>query len=263
MIKENSIGVFDSGVGGLTVLKELIKLLGNEDYIYFGDSLHAPYGERSSSDIKNLSFKIADFLVSKGCKMLVIACNTIVASAYEDMKKRYSVPVIDVVSNGAKAALKVTKNNNIAVMATPFTVSTNVYSKAIKNINIDASVTQIPCKTLCAMIESVWGSCSEHYEILKKYVSEIPKDVDTLILGCTHYPIVINDIKNSFDKNIVDPAYETAILSKNVLEYSNLANSKNTKGDITFYTSGNTELFKSLGENILGFSLENVEHIEL
>lgn len=263
MIKGNSIGVFDSGVGGLTVLGEMIKLLGNENYIYFGDNSNAPYGERSSSDIKSLSFKIADFLVDQGCKMLVIACNTIVASAYEDMKKRYSVPIIEVVSNGAKAALNVTKNNNIAVMATPFTVSTNVYGRAIKSLNSQASVTQIPCKTLCAMIESGWGSCDEHFNILKEYVSEIPEDVDTLILGCTHYPIVINDIKNSFNKNIVDPAYETAILSKDVLDDKNLSNSQSTKGNVLFYTSGNTEVFKSLGQNILGFSLENVEHIEL
>ena len=263
MIKENSIGVFDSGVGGLTVLKEMVKLLGNEDYIYFGDNLHAPYGERSNSDIKSLSFKIADFLVLNKCKMLVIACNTIVASAFEDIKKRYNIPIIEVVSNGVKAAVSVTKNNNIAVMATPFTVSTDVYSRTIKSINANASVTEIPCKTLCAMIESVWGNSDEHYDALKEYLSEIPQNVDTLVLGCTHYPIVINDIKKCFDKNIVDPAYETAILSKEVLEQNNLLNSKGTKGNIIFYTSGDTEVFKFLGENILGFSLENIEHIKL
>ena len=263
MIKENSIGVFDSGLGGLTVLKEMIKLLGHEDYIYFGDNLHAPYGDKSNSDIKSLSFKIADFLVLNKCKMLVIACNTIVASAFEDIKERYNIPIIEVVSNGAKAAINVTKNNNIAVMATPFTVSTDVYSRTIKNISIDTSVTQIPCKTLCAMIESVWKSNDDHFNLLKEYVSEIPKNVDTLVLGCTHFPIVMDDIKKCFDKNIVDPAYETAILSKEVLEQNNLLNSKNTKGNIIFYTSGDTEVFKSLGKNILGFNLENVEHIKL
>ncbi|CRF33178.1 glutamate racemase [Brachyspira suanatina] len=223
------IAVFDSGLGGLTVLKKLIEILPNENYVYIGDNANIPYGDKSKEEIINLTLKMTDFLVEQKCKMIIIACNTITACSYDILKQRYNIPIIEVISNAVIDALDKTKNNNISIMATEFTVNSNIYKNRIIKFNKQAKVTQIACKDLCPMIENGWYSYENRLEILKNYLESIDTNSDTLILGCTHYPHIINDIKNLLENdirnsinNIIDPSYHTAISAKEYLKNNNL-----------------------------------------
>lgn len=250
------IGIFDSGVGGLTVLKELLIELPNEDFVYFGDNINAPYGDRALEDIRNLTLNIVEFLISKNCKMLVIACNTITAAAFDLIKLKYDVPVIEVISNGVQATIESTKNKKVSVMATPFTVSSNIYKDSINYIDSSIRVTQIPCVYLCPMIEEGFNK-PEHEDILNEYLSHIPEDDDTLILGCTHYPIVIDKIRKTFKHSIVDPAVYTAKNTKNILSKLNLLNGNKKDSSIKIFSSLNASSFTNFTLNILG---ENIKY---
>ncbi|KLI20796.1 glutamate racemase [Brachyspira hyodysenteriae] len=223
------IAVFDSGLGGLTVLKKLIEMMPNENYVYIGDNANIPYGDKSKEEIINLTLKMTDFLVEQKCKMIIIACNTITACSYDILKQKYHIPVIEVISNAVIDALDKTKNNNISIMATEFTVNSNIYKNKIIEFNKQAKVTQTACKDLCPMIENDWYSYENRLEILKNYLENIDKNSDTLILGCTHYPHIINDIKKLLENdiknsinNIIDPSYHTAISAKEYLKNNNL-----------------------------------------
>lgn len=237
------IAVFDSGFGGLTVLKQLLKTLPDENYIYLGDNANIPYGDKSKEKIIELTLKMADFLIKQKCKMIIIACNTISACTYDILKQKYEVPIIEVISNGAIDALNNTKNNNISIMGTEFTVHSNAYKDMINKNNKEIKVTQVACKDLCPMIENDWHSYDNRLEVLSKYLESIDKNSDTLILACTHYPhiaddikyLLQNNIKNSI-KNIIDPSYHTAISVKKYLEENNLLNNSNDKY-IKIYTT--------------------------
>lgn len=249
------IAVFDSGVGGLTVLKKLLEILPNENYIYIGDNANIPYGDKSEEEIVKLTLKMTDFLVAKKCKMIIIACNTITACAFNILKQKYDVPVIEVISNAITDALNRTENNNISLMATEFTVKTNIYKNKIIEYNKGVNVTQVPCKELCPMIENDWYSYENRLDVLKGYLKNIDKNSDTLILGCTHYPHIINDIKGLLEngvensiKNIVDPSYYTAVSAKKYLESNNLLNddkAENSKTTI-FSTKESDKISKQI-----------------
>lgn len=243
------IAVFDSGFGGLTVLKQLLKILPNENYIYLGDNINIPYGDKSKEEIINLTYKMTDFLVNQKCKMIIIACNTISACSYHILKQKYDIPIIEVISNGAIDALNKTKNNNISIMGTEFTVHSNKYKEIINQYNKESKVTQIACKELCPMIENDWYSYSNRFEVLKKYLINIDKDSDTLILACTHYPHIIedikkvlkNDIENSIT-NIIDPSFHTAVSVKEYLEKNNsLIDKKIANSKITIFSTKESE----------------------
>ena len=239
------IAVFDSGFGGLTVLKQLLKTLPDENYIYLGDNANIPYGDKSKEKIIELTLKMADFLIKQKCKMIIIACNTISACTYNILKQKYEIPIIEVISNGAIDALNNTKNNNISIMGTEFTVHSNAYKDMINNHNKEIKVTQVACKDLCPMIENDWHSYDNRLEVLANYLESIDKNSDTLILACTHYPhitddikyLLQNNIKNSV-KNIIDPSYHTATLVKKYLEENNLLNNSNEKY-VKIYTTKN------------------------
>lgn len=232
------IAVFDSGFGGITVLKELLKLLPNENYIYLGDNANIPYGSKPKNQIIELTSKMADFLVKQNCKIIVIACNTIAASTYDILTQKYNTPIIEVISNGAIDALNNTKNNNISIMATEFTVKSKAYIEKINEYSKNIKITQVACKELCPMIENGWNSYENRFEVLKGYLKNIDFNSDTLILGCTHYPLIINDIKevlnseNNSIKNIIDPAYHTALSVKEYLEKNNILNDNHQYLDI-------------------------------
>ena len=246
-ISNMPIAVFDSGFGGLTVLKQLLKILPNENYIYLGDNINIPYGDKSEEEIINLTSKMVEFLISKKCKIIIIACNTISACAYDILKQKYDIPIIEVISNGVADALNKTKNNNISVMATEFTVHSNVYKNKINKQNKESKITQISCKDLCPMIENDWYSYDNRLDVLKNYLKNIDEKSDTLILACTHYPHIIDDIKKTLEnnvnnsiQNIIDPAYHTSISVKEYLEKNNLIN-KDKTNDITIYTTASVE----------------------
>ena len=230
MKSDSPIAIFDSGFGGITVLKQLLKLLPNENYIYLGDNANIPYGSKPKNEIIDLTSKMTDFLIKQNCKAIVIACNTIAASAYDILKQKYNIPIIEVISNGAIDAVNNTNNNNISIMATEFTVNSKAYIEKINELNKNIKITQVACKYLCPMIENEWNSYDNRLEVLQSYLKNIDPNSDTLILGCTHYPLIINDIKevlnstNNSIKNIIDPAYHTALSVKEYLENNNELN---------------------------------------
>ena len=268
------IAIFDSGFGGITVLKQLLKILPNENYIYVGDNANIPYGSKSKEEIINLTLKIVDFLVEKKSKIIIIACNTITACTYDILKEKYDTPVIEVIYYGVIDAINKTKNNNISIMATEFTVHSNAYIEKINQYNKNIKITQIACRDLCPMIESDWYSHSNRFDVLSGYLEKIDSDSDTLILGCTHYPLILEDIKkvlneknNNSVKNIIDPALNTSSSIKKYLEENNLLNKdKFNKSEINIYSTGNIEKVEVLMNMLLPKEIYNsytIKHLKL
>ena len=253
MMDRRPIGIFDSGVGGLTVLKEIRKTLPNEDYIYFGDNSRAPYGSRDSKEISNFCLEIGRFLEGMDIKLLIIACNTATVVCLEELEEKISVPTIGVIASGTKEALELTKTNKIGILSTPLTAKVNAYKNEAQRIDETVEVYQIGCEPLCQMIESGWEDNKENQELIRSYVDKFPMETDVVVFGCTHYPIIekyfIRELKG---KKIVDPAKETALEVENLLRELGLLNKRELKGKVSFYTSGNRAKFKQLAENILG-----------
>lgn len=262
MLQNQSIGVFDSGVGGTTVLKEILNLLPNENIIYYGDGGNAPYGEKSTEEIQNLCCKILDFFMEKNCKAVVIACNTATAAALDLLRTTYPIPIIGVIAAGAKKAIESTDNLKINVLATPFTVLSKAYVKELEKLTKNISISQEGCPEFCPMIESGWESYPQRKEILKNHISKLSKEADTLILGCTHYPIIKGDIEDIFKGKIIDPAKETASELKELLENRDITNTSKNLGKIDFYVTGNEKNFKIIAEKFLNFKIENIYSIK-
>lgn len=262
MLQNQSIGVFDSGVGGTTILKEILNLLPNENIIYYGDSGNAPYGQKSTKEIQDLCCKILDFFTTNNCKAVVIACNTATAAALDRLNTLYSVPIIGVIAAGAKGAIKATNNNTINILATPFTVASTAYVKELEKLSKNLTIIQEGCPEFCPMIESDWESYEDREEILKSHLSKLSNEADTLILGCTHYPIIKGDIKKYFKGTIVDPAKETALELQSLLKLSDLLNTSTKKGKLDFFVSGDKDIFKRVAEKFLGFKIEHIYSVD-
>lgn len=262
--KDYSIGVFDSGVGGITVLREIIKYLPKENLIYMGDNKNAPYGEKTHEEILSYCEKIIDFLIEKKCKAVVIACNTATATAFEPLLKEYSIPIIGVIEPGARAAVQRDKKGKIAVLATAYTCRTKAYNREIAKISNEVDVWNISCRELCPMIESGWEEQENREEILEGYIKEIPKDSDTVILGCTHYPIIRDEIEKLISgKTLIDPAEETALELKKVLEEKALLKDGVEQGELSFFVTGESRNFKETVEKFLDMKISDVEKVEL
>lgn len=251
-----NIGVFDSGVGGTTVLKEIIKLLPHENILYYGDSGNSPYGEKTTEEIQQLSRKIVYFFTSQNCKVVVIACNTATAAALHCLQKEFDIPILGVITAGAKTAVKTTENNQINILSTPFTTLSKAYTREIRKLSESIEVYQEGCPQFCPMIEKGWETFENREQILKEHIEKLPEDSDTLILGCTHYPMIRSDIEKYFKGNIVDPAKETAKELKELLITKTMLNPSSYPGKILFYVSGDTEKFKEIAENFLNFKIK-------
>lgn len=262
MNKDYNIGVFDSGLGGLTVLKELEKLLPNENIIYFGDTKNVPYGEKSKEEIQILSNKIVNFLSINECKIIIIACNTASIAAYEYLKNNSSVPIIGIINSGIESIQKNTYKE-IGIIGTPFTVNSNEYSKRLKQKDKKLKITSIGCAKLCPMIEKGWESYENRDNILDDYLTQIPKSCEALLLACTHYPLIMEDIKKKFSGEILDPSEECAREVYRSLKDSHLLNSQSEKGRVEFYISGDKELFRSTAEKFLNSKINKIFQISL
>jgi glutamate racemase len=261
-LNRKAIGVFDSGLGGLTVVKELKKVLPNERIVYFGDTARVPYGSKSKEVIVRYSKEIVKFLKTQDVKMIVIACNTASAFALEELKKELDIPVIGVIEAGARMAVEV--GENIGVIGTKGTVSSKAYYNAIKKIKLGANVYQKACPLFVPLIEEGMVDDPITEEIVKKYLNEIDVMIDSLVLGCTHYPLltkVINKLTNGKIK-LINPAEETAKEVKMILKELNMENFKREKED-QYFVSDEPENFKELGELFLGFELEGLKEINL
>ena len=261
MTDKRPIGIFDSGVGGLTVLKEMMKKLPEENLIYFGDNKRAPYGNRKNEEVLRFCGEIASFLRGLDIKLLVIACNTATVVCLEKLQKTLDIPVVGVIIPGTKEALELTRVKKIGVFATPLTAESDTYKKEAQKIDKDVEVYQVGCEPFCRMIESDWEDTVENQKIMKHYVKKMPSDIDVVVFGCTHYPI----IKELFQRELkgkrwVNPARETTREVRKKLIELKIENKNNIKRDISFYTSGNVEEFKRLSEKILGESIIKIEN---
>lgn len=255
---KTKIGIFDSGVGGTTVLKKIKEILPNEALIYYGDTLYAPYGEKTKEQILERCIKISEFLVSQECKAIVIACNTATVAAINELQNIMKVPIIGVINPGAREAVSITKNKRVGIVATPFTVKNLAYTKEIESIDNSIEVFESGCKLFCPMIEKGWNTFENRLDVMKEYMDVLPKDVDTLVLGCTHYPMIKSDIESVFHGTIVDPAFETAKELKNILEEKQILSETSSKEETIYYVSGDKDGFKRVVESFLDEKLSNV-----
>ncbi len=260
------IGVFDSGIGGLTVLKEIMEKLPGEDIIYFGDTARIPYGTRSKETVIKYAFQCIKFLISKDIKAIVIACNTASAYALEESKKAFDIPIVGVIEPGARAAISSTKNNKIGVIGTAGTINSESYQKKIRRLLPSSEVIGISCPLFVPIVEEGWEDSQVAFITAEKYLQELREHtIDTLVLGCTHYPILRYTIKKVMGKdvNLINPAYETAKATKNLLKECNLRSEEIDGGQYKFYVSDDPEKFRRLGGNFLRKEIDFVQKVNI
>lgn len=260
-IKFNSIGVFDSGLGGLTAVKELANILPNEDIIYFGDTGRVPYGSRSKETIIKYALQDVAFLTSLDVKMIIAACGT-VSSVAKDIGDSLDIPFVGVVKPTSMAACKATKNGKIGVIGTTATIKSNSYKNEINKINNDLQVFVKDCPLFVPLVEG--GFILKDDPILKLTVERYLKDllvsgIDTLILGCTHYPLIKEAISAYLGSSvsIIDSGKETALFASKALKNTGLTNLKNENGNISFYVSDSIEGFSKIAQLFLGKDITN------
>lgn len=261
MQKDRPIGVFDSGIGGLTVVKALKEILPYEDIVYLGDTARLPYGTKSKEIITKFAFQDARFLLSRNVKLIIIACHTASSVALYELSRDLDVPVIGVIEPGARAAVSFTKNNRIGVIGTPATIQAGEYEKAIrkykKNVEIIAKSTPL----FVPLVEEGWVEHRITEMVIKEYLQPLKEDrIDTLLLGCTHYPLLKKPLQKFFgDKTIlVDPGYQTALEAKNLLFKEKLIREEKRISLHRFYLTDLSPNFKKIGESFLGEPMGDV-----
>ncbi len=252
MTKDSPIGIFDSGIGGLTILKKIKEILPRENIIYYGDWKNNPYSEKSEEEIRNFSREITDFLLRNNCKAIVVGCSIFSTASLEYLKElNPNIIIVGMIDGGVNSAILESENKKIAVMGTEFVINSNIYERKIRELDSDIILYQIPCKKLCGMLEKGWENFPDRLEILEGYLKNIPRDVDTLILGGTHYPIIKEDIQKFFSKKIVDSSVESVIELFKELGEKNLLREGLKKGRVEFYINGDREKFRKIAEELL------------
>ena len=269
MDKNAPIGVFDSGVGGLTVAREIMRQIPNERIVYFGDTARVPYGSKSKDNIIKFSRQIIRFLQTENVKAIVIACNTASALALDEMQQEFDLPILGVVKPGAKVAVETTANKRIGLIGTEANIRSGVYTRYIKSLDDEAKVFEKACPLFVPLVEEGWLHDDITLQVASRYLEELKeKDIDTLIMGCTHCPLIRSTIRKVMgDKvNLVNPAYETAIELKNLLERDNLANKCDVDSPSSmyrFYVSDAEEKFKLFANSILPFDITMTKQINI
>ena len=263
---EAPVGVFDSGVGGLTVAREIMRQLPQENIVYFGDTARVPYGSKSQDNIIRFSRQNINFLKTKEVKAIVIACNTASALALDTVKNEIDIPIIGVIEPGARAAVRETRNAKIGVVGTEATINSETYTKVIKRLNPDAEVVGKSCPLFVPLVEEGFAKHKITEEVIDIYLSEFKKtDIDTMILGCTHYPLLRSRIMAYLGEqvHIVNPAYETAIDLKGILEKNGTANHSDRSATYEFYVSDAAEKFTKLANTILPYDVATTKKINI
>jgi glutamate racemase len=262
--QDSSIGVFDSGIGGLTVLQRIMELVPKENTIYLGDTARSPYGTKSVETVLRYSFENAEFLIEKGVKMVVVACNTSTAIALENLQENISVPVIGVIEPGVKAALEETKNKKIGVIGTEATIQSGAYTRALKALEPRVEVYSRACPLFVPLVEEGWLDNAPVKITVETYLSSLKQSgIDTLILGCTHYPLLKKAIQGFMgrDVKLVDSAEETAKAVQKILIKQLLAREKG-KGAPSFFVTDAPDRFIKVGQRFLGEKVESAVRIE-
>lgn len=267
--KEAPVGVFDSGVGGLTVAREIMRQIPDERIVYFGDTARVPYGSKSKETITRYSRQIVRFLEKQQVKAIVVACNTASAYALDEIEKEIEIPIIGVVKPGAKVAADTTKNGNIGVIGTEATVESRIYSRYIEEITPSVKVLGKACPLFVPLVEEGLWQDPVTDEIAMRYLSElIDSNIDTLILGCTHYPLIRSTIGRIVGANVtlVNPAYETARELKQLLAKKNLLNPRKPElgeNRHRFYVSDAADKFKRFANSILKYGILSAKSINI
>jgi glutamate racemase len=261
-----AIGIFDSGVGGLTVLKEIIRTVPQEDTIYLGDTARVPYGTKSPETVTRYAHEITSFLVKRDIKLLVTACNTASAVSLDSLKNGFALPIVGVIEPGARRAACVTRSGKVGVIGTEGTIRSSAYSKAIKRINTDIEVITRPCPLFVPLAEEGWTDNEVTRLTARIYLDGLKNEgVDTLVLGCTHYPIlkeVIAEIMGP-EVRLVDSAEETARTVADILRNDNLLRPASEKGNHHFFVTDVPAGFIRVGNRFLGDKLGDVHQVSL
>ncbi|MFZ3588370.1 glutamate racemase [Bacillus sp. DJP31] len=260
------IGVIDSGVGGLTVAKEIIRQLPKEQIVYLGDTLRCPYGPRPLEEVKKFTWEMTNFLLQFDIKMLVIACNTATAAVLEEIQQTLKIPVIGVIHPGARSAVKVTKNKQIGVIGTNGTIQSRAYETALHSISNKLQIKGLACPRFVPIVESGEYETEETYRIVAEELLPIAdENIDTLILGCTHYPLLAPIIQEVMGQHVqlISSGSETAREVSTILYHSRLVNKSGQCKDHLFLTTGTKEAFQKVANKLFQQNIEQIQVIQL
>ena len=264
---EGAIGVFDSGIGGLTVVREIMNLLPDEDIIYLGDTARVPYGIRSKETVRRYAVENTSFLLKQEIKMIVVACNTVSAVGIDAVKEVAPVSVVGVLEPGARAAVKATVNKRVGVIGTEATISSSAYQRAIKAIDSTVDVRTKACPLFVPLVEEGWLDGKVVEAIAGRYLEELRESgIDTLVLGCTHYPLLKGTISKVMGDGVrlIDSAVETAKVVKEQLEMEGkLKKNGNLNSRRIYFVTDSPDRFKRIGTWFLGQEIEEIEKVEI
>ena len=259
------IGVFDSGLGGLTVVREMQKLMPEESVVYFGDIARLPYGSKSKETITEFSHQIMRFLLKSDVKAVIIACGTASANALEDLQETYDLPITGVVEPGAREAARTTKNGRIGITGTEATIRSGAYDRLLKGLNPQTEVFSKACPLFVPLVEEGWFKDDITRSVVKRYLAELKEQqVDTLVLGCTHYPLLKRLIGEEIGEEVilVNPSSSVVKEMKEYLQ-QNQMQSGAEQGEYEFYVSDSTEKFRQFGQQVLEIEDLKVKRINI
>lgn len=262
----NPIGVFDSGVGGLTVAREIMRQLPGEDLVYFGDTARVPYGSKSKKTVLKYSRQIVRFLRTKDVKAIVVACNTASALALDDIAAEIDIPIIGVVKPGAKMAVETTKTGNVGVIGTESTIKSGIYNDYIRELNPDITVVSKACPLFVPLVEEGLLEDRVTDDIVARYLQEMKEyRVDALVLGCTHYPLIRNTIKRFMGDGVhlVNPAFETAKSLKELLAEQGILNTSRRKPEYEYYVSDGVDKFITFADSVLPCHVTDTQVVDI
>jgi len=266
MNRTNPIGIFDSGIGGLTVVKSVLRLMPNENIVYFGDTARVPYGSKSNETVVEYSIQAANFLLRKNIKLLVVACNTASSVALKELRKFLTIPVIGMIEPGAKMALQESKKGIVGVIGTRATINNKAYAQELKKLNPKVKVFEQACPLFVPLAEEGWLDHKVTQLVAKEYLGELhKKKIDSLILGCTHYPILEEVIQKVVGKNVklIDSGTPAAKLVEDYLNGRGLRNQSVHQGVSEFYVSDVPTKFREVAERFLGKKITHLHKVEL
>lgn len=261
------IGVFDSGLGGLTVLKEIMKIIPNENIVYFGDTARVPYGPRSKETIIKYTFQAIDFLISKNVKAIVIACNTATARALKEANEKYNIPIIGVIKAGAKTAVYTTKNKTVGIIGTDGTIRSKAYNAEISKLDPEIKIVDKSCPLFVPIVEEGWANTDIASLTAKRYLDDLMKEgIDSLVLGCTHYPLLKRTIGEIVGEKVtlVNPAKETAKDLKSILDKNNMLREDiGEEPKYEYYVSDIPEKFAAIAEEFLKKEIDDIKNVRI
>ena len=263
-MNKNAIGVFDSGLGGLTAMKELCKIMPHEDIVYFGDTSRVPYGTRSADTIIRYARQDLNFLSTFEIKAALVACGTISAVALDTIKSDYSFPIVGVIESAAKAALKISKNRRIGILGTQATVNSGAYERKLTEADPNCKTMSIPCPLFVPLVENGHTDPNDPLTngAIELYLSKLlPFKADTIILGCTHYPIIAQAIRRfvGSETNLINPGKEAALTISSLLHENGMSNNAGV-GKHSYYVSDSTDNFETYGSVFMGRSINGKVH---